>query len=77
MTVLEHYYWFTLKLKEDRTTFKKKVMFKTGISETTFYRLLRFEPGKLIKEKISELTSISPDQLYQEKEITELTPNKI
>lgn len=74
MTRLEFYYK-NLPL-EQRGTFKHKVLRETRISEATFYRILKFEPGKLLKEKLSEFSGITTKELYSD--FTEnLTPNMI
>lgn len=54
-----------LKTEKDKGKFKRKIMHDSGISESTFYRILQNEPGKLLKNILSEATGIEATELYK------------
>lgn len=58
-------YYLRFQSEEAKTKFKNKVRNDTGISESTFYRILQNEPGKMLKEYLSQQTGIEISKLYQ------------
>lgn len=58
-------HYLRLKTEEAKGAFKRKIMRDTGISESTFYRILQNEPGKLLKGVLAEATGIEATELYK------------